>query len=370
MRWARRSRRRRPACRPRPARDSSPAVRSLARVAISKLHAIASRRKPSPRAPNPAPEVLTSPRDDCVEAWFDSSISAPLLWGGAFFFAAVGMLDQAPARAALLRPAHPADPQQLLRRQHLALPPHRSAYGHRARQPGSVVVRGGAEAARRAAHLRQLSAAAAAAEVADAGARCRSPINRICYDSEIQHTGGNPIAPTSDAYYELKRWLDNGANRDGLAPPPVANMGKGACNTADPARSTADRSHQPGVPDLHRRAACRTRSCSSCAFATCHSSPQSDFYMTCGDDDAQKQYNFSRAASFVAAMGIAVEQSEILLRPLAPAGRRRQPHRRRLLRFARRRRLEVVEGLGRAGAGEPALHADQEHRASSSSRPT
>ena len=78
------------------------------------------------------------------------------------------------------------------------------------------------------------------------------PYQQNFYDSEIKHTGGNPIAPTSDAYYELKRWLDNGANRDGLAPPLVANMGKGACNTADPAQSTADRSHQPGVSDLHR----------------------------------------------------------------------------------------------------------------------
>jgi WD40 repeat protein len=144
------------------------------------------------------------------------------------------------------------------------------------------------------------------------------PYQQVFYDSEIKHTGGNPIAPTSDAYYELKRWLDNGANRDGLAPAPVANMGKGACNTAIPPNQPPIDPNNPayqtfiasGIQDKIR---------ASCAFATCHSSPQSDFYMTCGDDDAQKQYNFSRAASFVTAMGIAVEQSEILLRPLAPA---------------------------------------------------
>ena len=100
----------------------------------------------------------------------------------------------------------------------------------------------------------------------------------------------------------------------------AGNMGKGAVQHRRSAQSTADRSDTTRrIKPSSSRAACRTRSCASCAFATCHSSPQSDFYMTCGDDDTQKQYNFSRAASFVAAMGIAVEQSEILLRPLAPA---------------------------------------------------
>src|SRR6186713_1003271 len=34
--------------------------------------------------------------------------------------------------------------------------------------------------------------------------------------SEIRHAGGKPIQANSDAYFELKRWLDNGANRDGI----------------------------------------------------------------------------------------------------------------------------------------------------------
>ena len=42
-------------------------------------------------------------------------------------------------------------------------------------------------------------------------------------------------------------------------------------------------------------------------------------------------FNFGQAAGFVALMPSAVEQSEILLRPLSPQARRRQPHRRRVL---------------------------------------
>ena len=81
---------------------------------------------------------------------------------------------QAAARAALLRPAHPADPDHLLRRQHLALSHGRSGDGDGAREPGPVLVRGGPEAPRRAAHLRQLSAAAAAAQGVARGRRSRS----------------------------------------------------------------------------------------------------------------------------------------------------------------------------------------------------
>src|SRR5262249_1581877 len=56
----------------------------------------------------------------------------------------------------------------------------------------------------------------------------------------------------------------------------------------------------------------------SCAFGTCHSSPQSDFYLTCGDTDDQMRFNFLQASGFIVPMGTPIEQSEILLRPLSP----------------------------------------------------
>jgi hypothetical protein len=140
-------------------------------------------------------------------------------------------------------------------------------------------------------------------------------------ESEIRHAGNKPIAANSDAFYELKRWLDNGANHDGVAPIPTANMGHGNCNSVVP-------------PDDGRQAAVDTTSqaymdfvanlqptlYASCAFGTCHSSPQSDFYVTCGNTDDQLRFNYAQAADFVAPKGTAPEQSEILLRPLAPAG--------------------------------------------------
>jgi hypothetical protein len=57
----------------------------------------------------------------------------------------------------------------------------------------------------------------------------------------------------------------------------------------------------------------------SCAFSTCHSSEQSDFFLTCkgsGTDDATK-FNFLEAQAFV---GNPPATSLILLKPLAPSG--------------------------------------------------
>src|SRR6185436_5196112 len=56
----------------------------------------------------------------------------------------------------------------------------------------------------------------------------------------------------------------------------------------------------------------------SCAYSTCHSSPQADFYLTCDKDEEHNTFNYGQAAGFVVQAGTAVEQSEILLRPLSP----------------------------------------------------
>ena len=137
--------------------------------------------------------------------------------------------------------------------------------------------------------------------------------------SEIRHAGGKPLSPGSDAFHELNRWLVNGANRDGIAPAAQSRMGEGGCNTALPADrdistvDTSSQAYQLFIADVEPKLE------QSCAFATCHSSPQSDFYITCGADDDQRRFNFLQAAGFVVAAPAPPEQSEILLRPLSPA---------------------------------------------------
>jgi hypothetical protein len=148
------------------------------------------------------------------------------------------------------------------------------------------------------------------------------------YPSEIQHSGGSPIQPDTDAYFELKNWLDNGANRDGIAPPAVANQGVGPCSDTLPpvsqriAVDTTSQAYQDFKANVEPMLE------SSCAYGSCHGSVQADMYLTCGlsgvDPDAETAFNYAQVAGFVigppADMTMTnIDQSEILLRPLAIA---------------------------------------------------
>ena len=137
--------------------------------------------------------------------------------------------------------------------------------------------------------------------------------------SEIRHAGGKPLSTNSDAFFALQTWLQNGANRDGIAPAIHSNQGSGDCNTALPPDrdttmvDTSSNAYALFLSDVQPKLKM------SCAYATCHSSPQSDFYITCGADDAQLRFNYLQASGFVAPAPAMPEQSEILLRPLNPA---------------------------------------------------
>src|SRR5204863_9600020 len=94
------------------------------------------------------------------------------------------------------------------------------------------------------------------------------------YPSEIRHAGGKPIQPNSDAFYDLKRWLDNGANRDGIAPAEKPGIGVGLCNTALPpaSRRVAVDTSTPGYQTFVEKV--QPFLLASCAYGTCHSPPQ------------------------------------------------------------------------------------------------
>ena len=144
------------------------------------------------------------------------------------------------------------------------------------------------------------------------------PYQQNFYPSEIKHSGGTLIQPNSAAYFELKTWLDNGANINGIAPTPTANQGTGPCNTALPPatqRIPVDTTTQAYMDFVNNVQPMLT---ASCTYGSCHGSPQADLYLTCGSDDDQLAFNYAQAAGFVVQAGINVDQSEILLRPLAP----------------------------------------------------
>lgn len=144
------------------------------------------------------------------------------------------------------------------------------------------------------------------------------------YASEIQHAGGATLAVTSSAFLELQKWLANGAAEDGSVVAKAQQTGTGPCNgnfaTVRPdvaaQLSSVDTSTQAFKDFASNVEPTLTK---SCAFSTCHSGEQSDFFLTCqgdGSNDATK-FNFLEAQAFV---GNPPETSLLLLKPLAPAG--------------------------------------------------
>ena len=154
------------------------------------------------------------------------------------------------------------------------------------------------------------------------------PYQGTFYPSEIRHSGGSPISLTTDAYFELKSWLDAGANRDGIPPPALPNHGQGSCSDALPPASQRLAVDRTSPAYMTFKNDIEPFLEGSCAFGTCHGSVQADMYLTCGqggiDPDNETDFNYAQVAGFVIAPPsdpsmTNIDQSEILLRPLAVA---------------------------------------------------
>ncbi len=140
---------------------------------------------------------------------------------------------------------------------------------------------------------------------------------RLQYGAEfkdvlVSHVGGNILSTGSDAYLTLLSWTANGATANGLPPPSPAQTGTGPCSPVVPSEfNPATYLANPHFAEFRDRVAPVLR---GCATGSCHGAPQSDFYVTCGDDDTQRAFNFSQAWSFV---DNPAAQSQLLQVPLA-----------------------------------------------------
>jgi hypothetical protein len=152
----------------------------------------------------------------------------------------------------------------------------------------------------------------------------KSDGSTVFLPSEIQHAAGNTLSVNSSAFLELQKWLANGFAEDGSVVVRPQQMGTGACNPnfqqvrPDVAAqlSTVDTTSQAFKDFTANVEPVLTQ---SCAFSTCHSGEQSDFFLTCqgdGSNDASK-FNYLEAQAFV---GNPPATSMILLKPLAPTG--------------------------------------------------
>jgi len=140
------------------------------------------------------------------------------------------------------------------------------------------------------------------------------------YASQIEHVGGATLSPASNAFVELQQWMSNGATEDGSVSVRPQQMGAGACRK-DYATVRPDVAAILNTVDTNAPAFADFRDnvepilTSSCAFGTCHSAEQSDFFITCKDDENATKFNFLEAQAFVSSPP---ETSQLVLRPLAP----------------------------------------------------
>lgn len=140
----------------------------------------------------------------------------------------------------------------------------------------------------------------------------------ISYDGEfqplqVQHAGGSILQVGSDSYRTLLRWMENGATATGLPPVTSGLSGTGGCSNDLP----PDFEPEPYQQSEHFSEfvdEVQPVLLASCASGSCHGAPQSDFYMSCGDDEVTRAFNFAQAQAFVDAPA---ENSPLLLYPLA-----------------------------------------------------
>lgn len=136
-------------------------------------------------------------------------------------------------------------------------------------------------------------------------------------DVDVQHVGEGIIDPGSDAFFTLQQWLENGATENGLKPATPPREGQGECSTKVPDGFTAATfTSNPGFAVFVSKVQ-PILTAHRCGAGSCHGAPQSDFYITCGDDDTQRAFNFSQAWAFV---NTPADDSQLLRVPLAVAG--------------------------------------------------
>ncbi|HEY5951163.1 MAG TPA: hypothetical protein VIV40_36980, partial [Kofleriaceae bacterium] len=133
---------------------------------------------------------------------------------------------------------------------------------------------------------------------------------------DVLHAGGSIIDVSSDAYFTLQTWLENGATENGLKPPNPAQKSDTPCSkTVPPGFDVAKYTSNPNFSAFKSDVQPVFES-KGCMSGNCHGAPQSDFYITCGDSDDQIAFNFSQTWSFV---NNPVDDSQLLRVPLAVA---------------------------------------------------
>jgi hypothetical protein len=138
----------------------------------------------------------------------------------------------------------------------------------------------------------------------------------ILITTEIPHVGGALLDVTSAGFVEIQRWINRGATENNVQAPERV-LDRNSCREALGSNAAFDPNLEPLAPDyttFMRRV--NPVLGESCAAGNCHGSASNSLYLTCGDTDEQRRWNYFAVGDYVAANP---EQSELLRRTLSQA---------------------------------------------------
>jgi hypothetical protein len=138
----------------------------------------------------------------------------------------------------------------------------------------------------------------------------------ILITTDIPHVGGALLDVTSAGFVEVQRWINRGATENNVQAPERV-LERNSCRDALGSNPLFDPNFEPINEDY----ATFTRRVNpvlgeSCAAGNCHGSASNSLYLTCGDTDEQRRWNYFAVGDYVAANP---EQSELLRRTLSQA---------------------------------------------------
>ena len=136
--------------------------------------------------------------------------------------------------------------------------------------------------------------------------------------TDIKHTGGPILDPTATGYLTLSQWMTNGAteNNTGVPPAPAnrlpctdvvpaADPATGFDPTMDPTNADYQQFVSNVIPVMQ----------GTCSAGNCHGTFANELYLTCGNTDPEKRWNYHAALQYLSQTP---NQSELVRRPLAP----------------------------------------------------
>ncbi len=133
--------------------------------------------------------------------------------------------------------------------------------------------------------------------------------------TDVRHAGGSGASLSSNGFAQLKQWIESGASRTG-APVEALSTSLGSCVNGigsapgfDPAAAPADAaSYEAFVGNVQPMLR------DTCAGSRCHGSRIADLFLTCGDTEEERRWNYFVAVAHVADPA---STSDLLRRPLA-----------------------------------------------------